>query len=482
MIAEALKKALLQAAIQGKLTEQLPEDGDARDLLKEIEKEKTRLVKEGKIKREKPLPEITEDKIPFDIPENWTWVRLGDLILLKSGQDMTPDKYHSKMRGIPYITGASNFNNGNVTIDRWTETPRSIAHEGDLLITCKGTVGEMAFLRESQAHIARQVMAIKSVGTLNLRYVHYLLKWFVTELISMAKSLIPGISREMVLTIVTPLPPLQEQERIVKKLELLLTELEDLKVEENKIDDLEKAFPGKIRSSILQSAIQGKLTEQLPEDGDARELLKEIQKEKARLIKEGKIKKANPLPEITEDEIPFDIPENWVWVRLGDYIDFIIGKTPSRGESSYWGNDLPWVSISDMNGQPVIRNTKEKISNKAFTTVFNGKIVPKGTLLMSFKLTIGRMSFLGIDALHNEAIISINPIVKNLISDNYLFKVLPFFAQTGETKGAIKGETLNSSSIRRLLFPLAPLSEQDRIIQKLDELLPLCTSVETTSY
>lgn len=226
-----------------------------------------------------------------------------------------------------------------------------------------------------------------------------------------------------------------------------------------------------LKKALLQAAIQGKLTEQLPEDGDARDLLQEIQKEKTRLIKEGKIKKEKPLPEITEDEIPFDIPENWVWVRLGDYLDFTIGKTPSRGESSYWGRDIPWVSISDMNDQPEIHITKEKISNKALNKVFKGRIVPKGTLLMSFKLTIGRMSFLGIDALHNEAIISINPIIRNPIVDKFLFKVLPFFAQAGETKGAIKGETLNSSSIRRLLFPLAPLSEQDRILKKLDSLL-----------
>ena len=264
-------------------------------------------------------------------------------------------------------------------------------------------------------------------------------------------------------------------------MEELLPEIESLRAEESKLDDLEKAFPSKIRASILQAAIQGKLTEQLSEDGDARDLLKEIQKEKARLIKEGKIKKQEPLPEITEDEIPFDIPENWTWVRLGDYVDFKIGKTPSRGESSFWGNDIPWVSISDMNDQPRIMNTKEKISNKAFNKVFKGNIVPRGTLIMSFKLTIGRMSFLGIDALHNEAIISITPIIKNSTTDNYLFKVLPFFAQTGETKGAIKGETLNSSSIRRLVFPLAPLAEQKRIVEKLDELLPLCTSLETTS-
>ena len=352
MIAESLKKALLQAAVQGKLTEQLPEDGDARDHLKDIQKEKTRLIKEGKIKKEKPLPVITDDEIPFDIPENWAWVRLGELIFLKSGQDLTPDKYHASKRGIPYITGASNFNRGSITIDRWTESPKSIASEGDLLITCKGTVGEMAFLQESQAHIARQVMAIRNIGELNLQYMYYLLRWFVDELISMAKSMIPAISREMVLRIVPPLPPRLEQERIVQKLESLLLEIESLKAEENILDNLEKAFPSKIRASILQAAIQGKLTEQLTEDGDARDLLKEIQKEKARLIKEGKIKNEKPLSEITEDEIPFDIPENWVWGRISTVGEIIGGGTPRTDEKKNWLNgDNPWITPADMKNQ-----------------------------------------------------------------------------------------------------------------------------------
>jgi len=217
-----MKDSLLQSAIQGKLTEQLKSDGDAKDLLAEIQKEKARLLKEKKIKKEKDLPEITEDEIPFDIPQNWCWVRLGEIITLKSGQDMTPDKYSSVENGIPYITGASNFINGILNIDRWTSMPRSIANEGDLLITCKGTIGEMAFLKHKSAHIARQVMAIKPIVSTDIRYIQTFLSVYVNELKSMAKSMIPGIGRDMLLVSLIPLPPLAEQHRIVERLEKLL--------------------------------------------------------------------------------------------------------------------------------------------------------------------------------------------------------------------------------------------------------------------
>lgn len=223
-----MKDSILQYAIQGKLTEQLPEDGNAKDLLKDIKKEKSCLIKEGKIKKEKPISEISEEEIPFDIPGNWCWVRLGEIITLKSGQDMTPDKYNSSNSGIPYITGASNFSNGSITVDRWTETPQSVANKGDLLITCKGTVGEMAFLSEEKAHIARQVMAIKEFGRIDIQFILIFLKWHVSDLKSMAKSMIPGISRDMVLSSIIPLPPYLEQIRIVQRLEEILPLCETL--------------------------------------------------------------------------------------------------------------------------------------------------------------------------------------------------------------------------------------------------------------
>ena len=248
-----------------------------------------------------------------------------------------------------------------------------------------------------------------------------------------------------------------------------------------------------LKNSILQWAIQGKLVPQDPTDEPASELLECIRTEKAQLIKKGKIKKGQPTSHIYRDdegsyyekvgskdpvcinhEIPFDLPSSWEWCRLGDMVKMRIGKTPPRYNSQYWVNGLfPWVAISDMTDYGVISSTKEEVSKQAIDEVL-GDISPAGTLLMSFKLTIGRTSILEIDAFHNEAIISIFPFVDVEFScRNYLFYILPFVSKSVESKGAIKGKTLNSSSLHSLLIPLPPLEEQKRIVARIEELMPL---------
>lgn len=230
--------------------------------------------------------------------------------------------------------------------------------------------------------------------------------------------------------------------------------------------------PEQLKASILQYAIQGKLVEQRPEEGTGEELYKQIQEEKQRLIKDGKIKKEKTLPEITDDEIPFDIPESWKWCKFGELVDYVLGKTPPRSESVWWNDDVQWVTISDMEDFGYIKETKEMVSKKAIDEKFR-IISPKETLLMSFKLTIGRTAILGIDAVHNEAIISIFPYVDEAYYfRNYLFHILPIITQWGDSKNAIKGKTLNSKSMANLLIPLAPLPELQRIVAKIEKLLP----------
>ena len=174
------------------------------------------------------------------------------------------------------------------------------------------------------------------------------------------------------------------------------------------------------------------------------------------------------------DEIPFEIPDSWEWVRFCNLVDFLIGKTPPRKEIEYWDDPkYNWVSIADMPTESIILSTKEKISQYAADNTFKNKMSPTGTLLMSFKLTVGKVSVLGIDAYHNEAIISIFPFIDdNNITTSYLFRILPLIAQNGNAKTAIKGSTLNSESLSDLLIPLPSLSEQQRIVAKIEELLP----------
>lgn len=227
---ERLKKSILQEAIEGRLVPQDPNDEPASVLLDKIRKEKARLVKEGKLKK-KDIEEapISEDEIPFMIPESWKWTSLGNIISLLSGRDLAPQDYNDIKDGIPYITGASNFDGDSLLINRWTPKPVTIAKYGDLLITCKGTIGTMAFNAVGNIHIARQVMAI-SPYIVDIKYIYYFLMRIVYDLDKKAKSIIPGISRDDILTALIPLPPLAEQKRIVAKIEQLMKEIEKINV------------------------------------------------------------------------------------------------------------------------------------------------------------------------------------------------------------------------------------------------------------
>ena len=243
-----------------------------------------------------------------------------------------------------------------------------------------------------------------------------------------------------------------------------------------RIADAPDAVP-RLRRFILDLAVRGKLVEQDSNDEPSAELLKRIDAEKARLVKVGELKDKPSLLDVANEDKPFDVPEAWRWVRFANIVDFSAGRTPSRNDSSFWNSgDHAWVSIADMDDGQVLTATKETVSDKARELVFRSEPKPPGMIIMSFKLTIGTIARLGIPAFHNEAIISIKPHLADL--DAYLFKILPEFAKQGDTKGAIKGATLNRDSISNILLPLPPLSEQHRIVAKVDELMALCDRLE----
>ena len=279
-------------------------------------------------------PVCIADEVPFEIPESWEWVRFSSIIELQSGQDMAPDKYNANGDGIPYVTGASNIENGSVIINRWTEYGKAFAYKGDLLLTCKGTVGTMAILDEPQVHIARQIMAIRTTGEIGILYIQVVLETLVASLKAAAKSMIPGIAREDVLKSLLPLPPYAEQKRIVSKLSEIAQFVAMYSLRENALNRLYSSFPDQLRKSILQMAVQGKLIPQDPTDEPASVLLERIRAEKQRLVKEGKIKKdkhesvifrrdnshyekLDGIERCIDDEIPFEIPDSWSWTRFG---------------------------------------------------------------------------------------------------------------------------------------------------------------------
>ena len=237
---KALKKSILQEAVQGKLVPQDPSDEPAEALLERIRAEKQRLIKEGKIKKDKHesvifrrdnshyeklngVERCIDDELPFEIPPQWCWIRFESTITLLSGTDFAPDEYNSAGKGIAYITGASNIVDSQILVNRWTETPRQIAHAGDVLLVCKGSgYGKTVICNIAQAHIARQIMAVQKSDLLDMQYVKLFLDSSFDLLKAKGQGVIPGIDRTSVLHLLFPLPPLAEQHRIVQRIEELL--------------------------------------------------------------------------------------------------------------------------------------------------------------------------------------------------------------------------------------------------------------------
>ena len=515
MTAQQLKNSILQMAVQGKLVPQDPNDEPASVLLERIRAEKERLIKEKKIKREKnpsvifkgadntPYEKIGEevrslaDEVPFDIPDSWEWVRLGTVIELQSGQDMTPDKYNDCGKGIPYITGASNIENGIVLINRWTEYGRAFAYCGDILLTCKGTVGTMAVLQKPQVHIARQIMAIRPISELYVPYIQLVLDTLVENLKAAAKSMIPGIAREDVLQSLFPVPPVSEQKRIVQKVSDLSPCLEQYAAADTKLLSLNTAFPEALKKSILQEAVQGKLVPQDPSDEPAEALLERIRAEKQRLIKEGKIKKDKHESVIfrrdnshyekrgseevcIDEEIPFEIPENWTWARLSSFGVFSSGKTPSMSNPQFWNGNIPWVTSKDMK-RPVITDSEMRISELAASSM---QLYPAGTLLLVARSGILKrllpLCKLGIDSTINQDIKAFS--LYNIELSEWLFygiKAFEPYILKELVKSVTTVESLKFDEFSAMLIPVPPLSEQKRIIAAIKAAMNLLTPLSS---
>ena len=474
MTPQELKNSILQLAIQGRLVEQRPEEGTAQELYRQIQAEKQRLIQEGKIKKEKPLPEIAEDEKPFEIPESWMWVRLGTCILLLSGSDLVPSKYNNHTKGIPYITGASNIEKGNIIINRWTEFPSNIATQGCLLLTCKGTVGKTAILTEPYVHIARQIMALMPI-IVDVRYLQLFVECQVELLKKKAKSMIPGIERNVVLNISFPLPPLAEQKRIVTKIEELLPLVDRYEAAWTRLEDFNRRFPEDMKKSILQQAIQGKLVEQRPEEGTAQELYQQIQAEKQRLIKEGKIRKEKPLPEITEDEKPFEIPESWMWVRLQQIGELSRGRSQKRPRNDpglFTNGTFPFIQTGD------VARANGHISH--WTTMYNqegvaqSRIWPAGTLCLTIAANIGDVAILDFDACFPDSVVGFNAYRPILSNEFFMYGLMCYKTILDKMSRSTAQKNINIDILSQIAFPLPPLVEQKRIVARLEELLPLC--------
>jgi len=490
-ICDDLRKAVLQAAIQGKLTKQLPEDGDVADLLKQITAEKAKLIKEGKIKKEKPLPEIMAKEIPFDIPEKWQWCRLGGLCSKIGSGNTPPGGKNSNVyvpKGIKFIRSMNVYNDGlhyqgmvYISEELAAKRTGNLVYAKDILLNITGgSIGRCALIPVSfdLGSVNQHVLIIRNVNFAIREFIHICICSPMVQEIILKKAVgdKAGFSAEKANNLLIPLPPLAEQQRIVARVEELMARIDNLEKTETELEKLKAAFPGDMKAALLQAAMQGKLTEQLPEDGDAADLLEQIAKEKSQLIKEGKIKKEKPLPEITPNEVPFDIPENWKWVRWGNLAKSIQYGYNASGLQS---GRIKMLRISDISANNTVNWDTVPFCNITETDIDSYLLHPNDILFARTGGTVGK-SFL-IKELPMPSVFAGYLIRTNYNSDLLSPQYLKYFMnsflywrqlQAGTTKTA--QPNCNGQTLSKMIIPLPPLAEQKRIVEKLDKLLPLC--------
>ena len=475
---DALRSKILDLAIQGKLTEQLSTDGNAEELYQQIQAEKSQLIKDKKIKKEKPLPEITADEIPFDVPDNWKWVRIGEIASKISSGNTPPGGKKSDAyvkEGYSFFREQNIYNDGirseglvYISGELLEKRPNSTVLPKDILLNITGgSIGRCAIVPDdfTKGSINQHILIIRMINPEFRAYVHNYIcseqgqKYIKGNAIGDKDGFSGGRCKTMPI----PLPPLSEQERIVAKLDEVLAEIKI-------IDELQSQYASNVdalKSKIIDAGIRGQLTEQLPEDGTAEELYQTIQEEKAQLIKDKKIKKEKPLPEITADEIPFDVPDNWKWVRIGDVVKYSLGGgTPSKNISEYWkGGNIPWASVKDFStaeagylNDTIDHITQDGLNNSA------SNMVDENAIVICMRMALGKaVRFLRPMAINQD----LRAIwLHDCVDQSYFMYMYSTIKVEGRgtTVAGIRKDELMS-----FLFPLPPLSEQKRIVAKIND-------------
>ncbi|WP_370837143.1 restriction endonuclease subunit S [Megasphaera sp.] len=491
---KAMRAKILDLAIRGRLTDQRQEDGNARDLLKEIQAEKERLIKEKKIKKEKPLPEITEEEKPFDIPENWEWVRLGNLTS-KVGSGNTPKGGKNsgvyKESGVEFIREMNVYNDGlhydgmvYISSELAKTRTGSAVVAGDILLNITGgSIGRCALVPDNfvLGNVNQHVLIIRNIVASLREYIHLVLCSPLVQryINNSAVGDKAGLSASKTKGFVIPLPPLAEQHRIADKVSALFAQLDVIDKAYEEYQELQQAMKAK----LLELAIYGKLTDQRDEDGDARDLFQDIQEEKQRLIAENKIKKEKPLPEIEADEIPFEIPTNWMWVRLGDLgapiqYPFADGPFGSNLKKEHYttNREVRIIQLSNI-GENGWRDENVKYTTFEHLKLISRSEVYPGDIVIAKMMPAGRAII--VPDKDPKYVLSSDAV--KFVPNKHLY--LPFVIHCinspvfqNQVTANVQGTTRKRTSLSKLkncLLPIPPLAEQKRIVAKLDELLPL---------
>lgn len=473
MTPQELKNSILQLAVQGKLVEQRAEEGTAEELYKKIQTEKQKLTAEKKIKKEKPLPEITAEEIPFDIPESWKWVRLGEVLFIARGGSPRPikDFLTDREDGINWIKigdtekGSKYINLTKEKIIREGMVKSRFVKKGDFLLSNSMSFGR-PYILNIDGCIHDGWLVLQNIGDFFQKdYLYYLLssKMVFKQFCSrVAGAVVNNLNSDKVALTIVPIPPMEEQKRIVAKIEALLPQIDRYEKAWSKLEEFNKRFPEDMQKSILQYAVQGKLVEQRSEEGTAEELYKKIQAEKQKLIAEKKIKKEKSLPEITAEEIPFEIPESWKWVRLGEVV---INRDSER---------VP-LSVSERNKLKKIYDYYgasgiiDKVDNYLFdkTLLLIGE---DGANLLTRRTPIAFLA-------HGKYWVNNHAHVLDSIDGTLLLDYLMYFVNSISLVKYVTGTAqpkMNQEKMNSIPVALPPLEEQKRIVAKIEELLPLC--------
>ena len=480
MTPQELKNSILQLAIQGKLVEQRPEEGTAEELFAQIQAEKRRLVKEGKIKKEKPLPEITEEEKPFEIPESWIWVRLGNVSTYNqrkekiSANDITDDMWSLDLEDIEKESGK--IINICKASERKITGDKVRFYKGQVLYSKLRPYLKKILIAPKDGICSSEMVPFNLFGSIDSQYAVYFLKSpyvdFIINSVTYGVKM-PRVGTDTMMELPFPLPPLTEQKRIVAKIEELLPLVDRYEQAWSKLEQFNSRFPEDMKKSLLQQAIQGKLVEQRPEEGNAEELFAQIQAEKQRLIKEGKIKKEKPLPEITEEEKPFEIPESWMWVRLLD-----ICKTIADGDHQappQVPSGIPFLVISNISKGNLDFSNTRYVTQEYFDSLAYERIAESNDILFSVTGSYGIPVI--VDCEQNFCFQRHIALIKGMINLNYLWLLLgsPVVkAQCDKVATGTAQKTVGLKSLKSIVVPLPPLAEQKRIVEKLEQLLPLC--------
>ncbi|MEE0404390.1 restriction endonuclease subunit S [Megasphaera elsdenii] len=484
MNAQDLKNSILQRAIEGKLVPQRAEEGTARDLLAEIRAEKEKLIREKKIKKTKPLPEISDDEKPFEIPESWEWVRFEDIFEIARGGSPRPIKQFLTQShdGINWIKiGDTEIGDKYIVSTKEKIIPKGLSKSrlvevGDLLLTNSMSYGRPYILKTRGAIHDGWLVLSPYFEKINKEFFYYIISSpYVHNQFARTVSgaVVKNLNKDKVKKIFIPLPPLVEQYRIVARIEELQPDIDAYDKAHTELRTIEQRFPDDMKKSLLQYAIEGKLVPQRKEEGTARDLLAEIRAEKEKLIKAKKIKKTKPLPEITDDEKPFDIPDSWEWVRLEEIGSVIGGGTPKTKIIEYWDGTIPWITPADMKfiGK-YAKGGKRNISSLGLQKS-SAQLMPKGTVLFSSRAPIGYIAIADNDISTNQGFKSIVPF--DMRCNEYIYYCLQ--ARLNDIKHRASGTTfkeISGAEFGKTMIPFPPLAEQHRIVARIEELLPLC--------